>query len=137
MDQVASQQSALQPPVNKLAYRRKLSAEDRAALLALSHTVRTLEANSHVVREFERPTHTCVMLSGYSVRHKMAAGGKRQIVAIHMKGEVVDLQNSYLGQADHSVQMLTSGKIAMIPVEEMTALPLSDRKLAAPCGLTL
>lgn len=32
-----------------------------------------------------------------------------------MKGEVVDLQNSMLKQADHSVQMLTAGKGALIP----------------------
>jgi CRP-like cAMP-binding protein len=93
-----------------------LSAGDRAALLALPHTVRTLERNNYVVREFDRATHSCVMLSGYSVRHKVVASGQRQIVAIHMKGEIVDLQNSYLGHADHSVQMLTAGKIAMIPV---------------------
>jgi len=32
-----------------------------------------------------------------------------------MKGETVDLQNSLLGKADHSVQMMTTGQVAMIP----------------------
>jgi CRP-like cAMP-binding protein len=36
-----------------------------------------------------------------------------------MKGEMVDLQNSMLGTADHSVQMLTTGQIALIPREEI------------------
>jgi CRP-like cAMP-binding protein len=36
-----------------------------------------------------------------------------------MKGEMVDLQNSMLGIADHSVQMLTAGKVAMIPRDEI------------------
>ena len=111
--------STLEPLVNKLAYRRKLSDQDRAAVLALPHTVRSLEANHYIVREFDVAKHSCVMLSGYSVRHKIVAGGERQIVAIHMKGEMVDLQNSFLGHADHSVQMLTAGKIASIPVEEV------------------
>jgi CRP-like cAMP-binding protein len=57
------------------------------------------------------------MLSGFSIRHKIVAGGARQIVAIHMKGDLVDLQNSILGTADHSVQMLTRGEVAMIPRE--------------------
>jgi CRP-like cAMP-binding protein len=108
--------STLEPLVNKLAYRRKLTADDRAAILALPHTIKTLEANHYVVREFDTATHSCVMLSGYSVRHKIVSGGNRQIIAIHMRGEIVDLQNSYLGHADHSVQMLTAGKVAMIPV---------------------
>jgi CRP-like cAMP-binding protein len=117
-----SSPAALEPLVNKLAYRRKLSGEDRAALLALPHTIKTLEANHYVVREFDLAKHCCVMLSGFSVRHKIVVGGERQIVAIHMKGEMVDLQNSYLGHADHSVQMLTAGMVAMIPVNEIDRL---------------
>ena len=60
-----------------------------------------------------------MLLSGYCVRQKIVSNGHRQICAIHMKGEIVDLQNSLLGTADHAVQMLTAGKIAMIPREEM------------------
>jgi CRP-like cAMP-binding protein len=55
------------------------------------------------------------MLSGFSYRHKVVAAGARQIVALHMKGDMVDLQNSFLGVADHSVQMLTEGEVAFIP----------------------
>jgi CRP-like cAMP-binding protein len=107
--------SDLEPLVRKLEYWRNLSRDDRDAVLALPHTIRTLQANNYIVREFDRAEYSCVMLSGYSVRHKIVAGGQRQILAIHMKGEVVDLQNSLLGEADHSVQMLTAGKIASIP----------------------
>jgi CRP-like cAMP-binding protein len=112
----------LQPLVDKLAYRQKLTGEDRAALLSLPHTIKMLEANHYIVREFDRASHSCVMLSGFSVRHKIVAGGERQIVAIHMKGEAVDLQNSLLGMADHSVQMLTAGKVAMIPRDAVVQL---------------
>ena len=107
--------ATLQPMVNRLAYHRTLSADDRAALLALPHTVRSLERNHYVVREYERAAHCCVLLQGYAVRTKLVVGGGRQICSVHMKGEIVDLQNSLLGKADHSVQMLTSGEVAMIP----------------------
>jgi len=116
--------STLQPLVEKLAYRAKLTAEDRGAILALAFTVRTMERGQFVVRERERTTHSCLMLSGFSIRSKLVATGDRQIVAIHMKGEMVDLQNSMLKVADHSVQMLTPGKVAMIPCEEITRLTL-------------
>jgi CRP-like cAMP-binding protein len=55
------------------------------------------------------------MISGFSVRHKIVIGGARQIVAVHMAGDIVDLQTSILGTADHSVQMLTKGGVALIP----------------------
>ena len=124
MQQSQTSSSTLEPLVAKLAYRSDLSADEREAILALPFTMRPMERAQYVVRERQLATHSCVMLSGYSIRSKLVATGDRQIVAIHMKGEVVDLQNSLLKVADHSVQMLTPGKIAMIPREEIIRLTL-------------
>jgi CRP-like cAMP-binding protein len=110
--------------VNKLAYWAKADScwgtfdvEDEEALLSLPHQVKRIERNGYIVRERERTTHSCVMLSGYAIRHKIVMGGARQIVAVHMKGDLVDLQNSFLGVADHSVQVLTESEVAFIPRE--------------------
>ncbi len=111
--------ATLEPMVRKLNYWRKLSAEDRAAVLALPHTVKTLQHHDYIVREYDLAEHSGVMLSGFAVRHKIVAGGHRQILSIHMKGDIVDLQNSMLGIADHSVQMLTAGKVAFIARAEI------------------
>jgi CRP-like cAMP-binding protein len=43
--------------------------------------------------------------------------GGRQIMSIHMKGDVVDLQNSLLRRSDHNVQAMTNIEVAFIPVE--------------------
>jgi CRP-like cAMP-binding protein len=116
--------STLEPLVQKLAYRSELNAEDRAAILALPFTLKTMERAQFIVRERELAIQSCVMLSGFSIRSKVVATGDRQIVAIHMKGECVDLQNSLLKVADHSVQMLTPGKVALIPRDEIIRLTL-------------
>lgn len=121
--------STLEPLVEKLGYRADLGAEERDAIMALPFTIKTMERAQYVVREREIATHSCVMLSGYSIRSKLVATGDRQIVAIHMKGEVVDLQNSLLKVADHSVQMLTPGKIAMIPRDEIIRLTLERPRI--------
>src|SRR3954452_22242 len=130
MQQSRTNSSTLQPLVDKLAYRAALSPDDRVAILALPFTVRTMERAQFLVREREPATHSCVMLSGYCVRSKTTATGYRQIVAIHMKGEAVDLQNALLTIADHSVQMLTSGKVAMIPREAVIQLTLDRPTIA-------
>src|SRR5690606_8730294 len=67
--------------------------------------------------EGDRPGNACVMLSGFSIRHKVAGNGGRQIFSIHMKGDLADLQNSLLGHADHNLQALTRVAAALIPVE--------------------
>jgi CRP-like cAMP-binding protein len=122
MQQPPTNHSTLEPLVEKLAYRVALGAEDRAAIKALPFTIKKLERAQYIVRERDVATHSCLMLAGYSIRSKTTASGARQIVSIHMKGEMVDLQNSLLKVADHSVQMLVPGKIAMIPREAVVSI---------------
>lgn len=119
INQSSADDATLEPMLRRLGYWRDFDAADRAAILSLPHTVKVLEQHHYLVREYDRAEFSCVMLRGFSVRHKVVATGHRQIVAVHMKGEIVDLQNSLLGRADHSVQMLTPGKAAMIPRDAM------------------
>jgi CRP-like cAMP-binding protein len=46
-----------------------------------------------------------------------------------MRGDVVDLQNSILGTADHSVQMLTKGELAVIPRDHVRRLALEHPRV--------
>jgi CRP-like cAMP-binding protein len=119
---VSTEHSPLEPLLHKLQYWQKLEADDRAAILSLPHSVKMMEQAHYIVREFDRAEHSCVLLSGFAMRHKIVTGGRRQILSIHMKGEMVDLQNSLLGTADHSVQMLTAGRVATIPREAINRI---------------
>jgi len=114
--------SVLEPMVRKLAYWQKLDSADREAILNLPHTLKRVEQHHYIIRDRDNAAFSCLLLSGFAVRHKIVGGGYRQICSIHMKGELVDLQNSLLGTADHSVQMLTTGQIAMIPRDEIMKL---------------
>jgi CRP-like cAMP-binding protein len=107
--------STLQPMLRKLAYWGDFDAADERAILDLPHRTKRIERNGFVVREREKTTHSCLLVSGFAIRHKIVTNGARQIVAIHMKGDMVDLQNSFLDVADHSVQVLTDAEVAMIP----------------------
>lgn len=112
----------LEPMVRKLAYWVQLEAADRNAVLALPFKIKPMERHGYVVRERDKTTHSCVLLSGFAIRHKIVVGGARQIVAVHMKGDLVDLQNSFLRVADHSVQLLTESEVALIPREAIQRL---------------
>jgi CRP-like cAMP-binding protein len=108
--------------VRKLEYRVALDDSDRGALLALPVSIRTVDRHQYLVREFELASHCSVLISGFAVRSKVVHAGRRQILAIHLKGEALDLQNSLLPLADHSVQMLTNGQVAVIPAEAILSL---------------
>ena len=114
--------SALQPMVRKLGYWGDLDSDDEQAILDLPHRRKLIERNGFIAREREKTTHSCLLVSGFAIRHKIVANGARQIVAIHMDGDLVDLQNSFLGVADHSVQVLTEAEVALIPRQAIKAL---------------
>lgn len=112
----------LEPMVRKLSYWAKLDDEDRRAILELPFKFKRLERHGYIARERETVTQSCVLLSGFAIRHKIVVGGARQIVAVHMLGDFVDLQNSFLPIADHSVQTLTPATVACIPAEAIKKL---------------
>ncbi|HEY0130656.1 MAG TPA: Crp/Fnr family transcriptional regulator [Allosphingosinicella sp.] len=83
---------------------------------------RTLEPAGYLVREGEAPEMCALLLSGFAYRHKVTGEGERQIIAVHMRGEFLDLQNSFLEVADHNVQALTRCEIAAVPVPALRKL---------------
>ena len=108
--------------VTKLQLWKKLAADERDAVLALPHHVEAIEPGDYIVRESEEAKHSCILLSGFAYRQKLARDGSRSISAIHMKGDLVDLQNSLLRAADHSVQALTRTEVALIPRDAIVEL---------------
>lgn len=120
----------LAPMLRKLALWARLTAQDEQALLSLPHTLVTAERNQPVVREGDRVSHCWLVLSGFCVRYKYVGDGGRQILSIHMAGDLVDLQNAMLGVADHGVQTLTSCDLAKIPIADLTQLAHSNPRIS-------
>ena len=120
-----TQEHALVPLLRRLSLHLSLDQDDHAAVLALPHTVRRLELGQYIVREGDAPTHSCLVVSGFAIRHKLAGDGGRQIVNLHVAGDMVDLQNSLLAIADHNVQALSHMTAAFIPREAILDLAFS------------
>jgi CRP-like cAMP-binding protein len=111
--------------VRKLETHAPLSEDDKAAILKLPHTVKTLEPHSYTTREGEAPTSCAVLMSGFAFRQKLTGDGTRQICALHIPGEALDFQTLFLDVADHNVQMLTRATVALVPREALQRLAQS------------
>ena len=83
------------------------SSEDIEAIRSLPLFIKQVEAHHLVVREGERPTHCCLVAAGFCVRTKTTGDGKRQILSIHIPGEIPDLQSLHLAVMDHDLVTLT------------------------------
>lgn len=113
---------ALEPMLRKLRLWAQLDTDDEEALLELPHELLTVGKQRTLINEGDVVAHCWLLLSGFCVRYKIVGNGGRQIVSIHMVGDLVDLQNSLLGVADHGVQALTECEMAKIPIEAIRQL---------------
>jgi CRP-like cAMP-binding protein len=106
---------SLQRVIARLEAFAPLDETDRQAIMALPCSVREVGAGAYLVREGETPPGCLMLLEGFAYRHKVTGEGARQIIAVHIPGEFVDLQNAFLGVADHNVQALSRGTVAQVP----------------------
>jgi CRP-like cAMP-binding protein len=122
--------SLLMPIFDRLASWRTLTDEDREAIVALPCMLKTLLPGQYLIAEGEPPKHVCVLKSGFMYRQKIVGNGGRQILAIHVSGDWVDLQHALLDQADHSVQALTTAQVVLLPREAVIALAAARPNVA-------
>ncbi len=116
--------------LENLELRSLLVEADRQAILALPYTLKSLAPGSYVVREGEPPMGCGVLVSGFAYRQKLTGDGGRQILSIHIPGEALDFQNIFLNLADHSVQMLTRGHVALVPRADIQRAVRSSAAIA-------
>jgi CRP-like cAMP-binding protein len=123
--------------LRKLETHSSLNEEDRRAVMSLPYTIRSFEPHAYTLREGEKPTACGVLLSGFAYRQKLTSDGSRQILALHIPGEPLNFQNLFLDEADHNVQMLTRGEMAIIPREELQELARSRSAISHAILVTI
>jgi CRP-like cAMP-binding protein len=110
------------PLIRRLESITDLSPAEKNALLHLPMTVREVGPDQDIVREGDKPSECCLLLSGYACRYKMTENGKRQIMSFHIAGEIPDLQSLYLKTMDHSLGTLTPCTLAFIAHQTLYGL---------------
>lgn len=68
-----------------------------------------------IVAEGSRPQESCLMLHGLAARSQSVSGGGRQITALHISGDFVDLHAYLLKTMDHSVVAMGPCEVAFVP----------------------
>ena len=94
--------------VRKVASLAALSGEERDALERIPMMVRAVPAHRDIVRLGDRPSHSCLVLTGFAFRYKLIGEGRRQILNFHVPGDIPDLQSLHLPVLDHTVAALTN-----------------------------
>lgn len=81
------------------------------------------------VREGDRPWASTVLVNGFAARYNIQSAGNRQITAIHVPGDFVDLQSFVLKTMDHSVIALTKCTLAIMPHDALRDISIKHPHL--------
>lgn len=105
--------------IRNLEQRDELTSQERALIESLPANMRSFERGEELVVENSRPNHSCLLLSGFAGREIILRDGKRQIAAVNIPGDFVDLHAMLLKVMDHTVVALTPCRAAFVPHEDL------------------
>lgn len=104
-------------------------AEHRA-LARLRPKISWLDAGEDIVSEGDRPSLVCLVLEGFACRYATVASGRRQILSIHIPGDIPDMQGLFIKVMDHNLGTLTPARVALIAHDAMRDLIDNNRRIA-------
>lgn len=106
----------------KLRARDVVTAEEERVLRDLVSEECDIPAKTTLIRAGQRLTTSTLLLEGLMCRYKDLSDGQRQISALHISGDFVDLHSFTLKRLDHNIRALTACKVALVPHERLRAL---------------
>jgi CRP-like cAMP-binding protein len=119
------------PMIRRLESIFTLTDDERQVLANLPMQVQVIKADQDLVREGDRPSRSCLILSGFTATYKMTAGGKRQIVSFGIAGDLPDLQSLHLKVLDISIGTLTPCRIGFITHDDLRDICTRFPRIAA------
>ena len=108
--------------IRRLRTSSGLAEEDIGEIRALPITVKKYAAERAVVSDGERASACCLIADGFCMRSKTIADGKRQILSLHIPGDIPDLMSLFLHVMDHDLSTLTPCTLGFISHEALTKL---------------
>jgi CRP-like cAMP-binding protein len=106
----------------KLRKRDEVSPEEERALRDIVTGVESVPPKQTLVRRGEPLNRSVLLLEGLMCRHKDLRNGQRQITALHVPGDFLDLHGFTLKQLDHDVMSLSPARVAYAAHSDLTRL---------------
>ena len=107
--------SPLQPFLDRLILRSDLGPAERQAILALPAQVDQIPPNRDFVQLGERVHHASFVVAGLVGRFGQNREGNRQITAVHIPADMVDLHSVVVPDACAALQALSVTTILRVP----------------------
>jgi CRP-like cAMP-binding protein len=103
----------------KLRVRDEVSPVEEEALRSAVGELRDYPADRTFIREGQELSVSTLLLDGLVCRYKDLRNAERQITALHIPGDFVDLHSFSLKRLDHNLMTLTPCRVALVPHERL------------------
>lgn len=112
--------------VAKLRTRQKLDAEDEKKLREAGWVERYYDRHATIVPAGARLDQVRLLRSGFVARTQVDGNGRRQVVAICVAGDLIDIHGMVLGRLEQEVIALSPCEVQAVPHAQAAALLVSS-----------
>jgi CRP-like cAMP-binding protein len=123
--------------IRKLEQFDRLSDAERQLLEQAAIRQRAVAKGEDLVREGDRPSESLFLITGFAARYNLLRKGKRQITALHVPGDFVDLHSFLVKKMDHGVMAITACTLGVVPHDALRAITETQPHLTRLLGLNI
>jgi CRP-like cAMP-binding protein len=123
--------------IRKLEHYDRLSDQERQLLEETTGRQKVVNRDEDMLREGDRPTESTLLITGFAARYSLIRNGKRQITALHVPGDFVDLHSFFMKKMDHAVMAITPCTVSTVPHETLRGIFENHAHLARLLGVVL
>jgi CRP-like cAMP-binding protein len=123
--------------IRKLEQFDRLSKAEREILEQATVRQRAVAKGEDLVRQGDRPSESLFLITGFAARYNLLRKGKRQITAVHVPGDFVDLHSFLVKRMDHGVMAITPCTLGVVPHEALRVISETQPHLTRLLGLNI
>jgi CRP/FNR family transcriptional regulator len=94
-------------PLRAMKAFRKFTKEELEFVSSFKSGELAVDAGTTILAEGSHSAHLYTVLTGWGFRYKLLENGRRQILNFTLPGDFIGIQNSMIGEMQHSVEALT------------------------------
>lgn len=117
--------------IRKLESIFPLTSEEKQTLIDLPIQTKEIKKNQDIAKVGDQPTRCCLIVEGFTSVYKVSVEGKRQIMSLHVPGDIPDLQSLHLKVLDINIASIAPCKLGFIQHNDMQRLCDNHPRLAA------
>jgi len=129
--EIGPRQAALRLFLRRLEARSEMSLSEREAVLALGGQPLKVPAHRDFVRYGEELGCSCLIIEGLVARFSQLDDGSRQIISLHVPGDMVDLYSLMLPKSPSPLQALANTTVIRVPHKALHMLAFEQHGLSA------